>query len=277
MLGKRSSKVKEVLIKKKEKITTRVKNTLSKIQNKDALDEIPGSQDEIQTRQFTKEVIWLWKDLIIIILIVMFIRTFIMLPFQIKGPSMLDSYYDKEFIIVDRFTYLDIPLIKKWAINRGDVIVFKPHVSTDKEFFIKRIIGFPWDTIKIEWGVVSIFNKTTQKFVQIDEQYLSDSNKWHTYVSGLDEATIYNVPEGEYFVMGDNRLASTDSRSCFSSCAIPNRSNFIPQSYIVWRVWLDLWYFNVKKFNFVHPELGITTNPRFFDSPSHYTYSNLDN
>jgi signal peptidase I len=63
-----------------------------------------------------------------------------MLPFQIKGPSMLDSYYDKEFIIVDRFSYLSIPLLKTGTPSRGDVIVFKPHISKDKEYFIKRII-----------------------------------------------------------------------------------------------------------------------------------------
>ncbi len=228
---------------------------------------------KITSSPLFREGIGLWKDLIIIILIVVFIRSFIMLPFQIKGPSMLDSYYDKEFIIVDRLSYLDIPFIKTWVPERGDVIVFKPHVSQDKEYFIKRIIGLPGDTVKIEWWNVFLLNKATNQYTQLSESYLSKANSWQTYVSWLDDTHIYQVPEGEYFVMWDNRQASTDGRTCFSSCMIEGRKNYIPKDYIVGKVWLDLGYFNIMKFNFIHPELWIDTTPKFFSSPRNYNYN----
>lgn len=236
----------------------------------------PEKKEEIKKIDWTpffREVIGLIKDLIIIVAIVVFIRSFIMLPFQIKGPSMLDSYYDKEFIIVDRFSYLDIPFIKIGVPQRGDVIVFRPHVSQDKEYFIKRIIWLPGDTIKIEWGNVFLLNKTTHQYTQLDEKYLSKANSGQTYVSWLDDTHIYQVPEWEYFVMGDNRLASTDGRTCFSSCMIEGRKNYIPKDFIVGRVWLDLGYFNIMKFNFIHPELWIDTIPKFFSSPKNYNYN----
>lgn len=66
-----------------------------------------------ETRPFLKETFDFVRDLIIIILIVIFVRSYLFMPFQINGQSMYDSYYDKEFIIVDRFSYLDIPLIGK--------------------------------------------------------------------------------------------------------------------------------------------------------------------
>lgn len=188
---------------------------------------------------------------------------------------MLDSYYDREFIIVDRFSYLTLPLIKDGTPSRWDVVVFKPHISKDKEYFIKRIIWLPGDTIKIEGWNVFLLNKETKKYVLLDEGYLSKTNSWQTYISWLDDTHIYEVPEGEYFVMWDNRLASTDSRTCFSSCMIEWRKNYVPENSIIWKVWLDLWYFNIRKFNFIHPELWVDTTPKFLSSPKNYQY-NLD-
>ena len=75
-----------------------------------------------------------------------------------------------------------------------------------------------------------------------------------------------------YFVMWDNRNASTDSRACFSSCSFWWKSNFIVKKDIVWKVFIDLWYFNIKTFSFFQPNLAISTKPRFLSSPSHYDY-----
>ncbi|MDF1682896.1 MAG: signal peptidase I [Patescibacteria group bacterium] len=78
-----------------------------------------------------------FKDLIFIIVVVVVIRSFIAMPFQISGQSMYSSYYDREFIIVDRLTYIfSNP-------DRGDVIVFKPYVNDKKKYFLKRIIAVP--------------------------------------------------------------------------------------------------------------------------------------
>ena len=64
-------------------------------------------------KPFLKETFDFVRDLVIILLIVVFIRSFLFMPFQINGQSMYDSYYDKQFIIVDRFSYLDIDLVGK--------------------------------------------------------------------------------------------------------------------------------------------------------------------
>ena len=213
-----------------------------------------------------KEVLDFFKDLIVIFVIVFLIRYFLAMPFQINGQSMYSSYYDKEFIIVDRLSS------HLWDINRGDVIVFKPHVSADKEYFLKRIIGLPGDKIKIEDWEVYLKKAWYVNYEKLDEKYLNDENKWYTFVGGSKAAHNYNLWENQYFVMWDNRNHSTDSRECFSSCSIEWRSNFIWAEDITWHVFLDLWYFNFKKFKFVQPNLGIDTTPRWFDSPSSYEY-----
>ncbi len=214
-----------------------------------------------------KDVTDFVKDIIVILIIVVVIRTFFILPFQINGQSMFQSYYDGEFIIVDRFSYqfLHTP-------NRWDVVVFKPHVSKDKEYFLKRIIGLPWDKLKIEWGKVYIFSNAKNSFVEIQEPYLSDSNRNATFISWDKGSHIYEIPADSYFVMWDNRNHSTDSRACFSSCYIPDTTNFIKTSDITWKIFLDLGYFRISKFDFVHPELWINTKPKWFNTESTHDY-----
>lgn len=194
------------------------------------------------------------------------------MPFQINGQSMYESYYDKEFIIVDRFSHRELPVIGQTNdIERGDVVIFAPGVSDERKYFIKRVIGLPGETLKIEEGKVYLLNRTSGEFEEIDEGgYLSQENNKHTYIRTNPDTHIYNVPENRYFVMGDNRLHSTDSRTCFQSCSV--RENYIGPSEITGRVFLDLGYLDFKTFSFVHPSLGISTLPKFFSSPSTYSY-----
>lgn len=108
-------------------------------------------------KSFQSEALDFLKDLVIIVAIVLIIRTFFVMPFQINGASMDESYYDKEFIIVDRFSNRNIPLIGKTReIQRGDVVVFAPGVSDERKYFIKRVIGLPGESLKIEDGKVFI-------------------------------------------------------------------------------------------------------------------------
>lgn len=217
-------------------------------------------------RDLKKEILSFIKDLIIIICAVLIVRNFFILPFQISGQSMYDSYYDKEFIIVNRLGYLTYKKPQRW-----DVVVFDTHME-GREYFIKRIIGLPGDTLKIAWGKVYVKAAWEEDFTQLDEAYLSETNYNATYVRWDELENIYEVPEGEYFVMGDNRNASTDSRACFSSCDIGGKTNFIKKSDITGQVWLDLGYFNFKAFAFTNPDLGIDTHPKWLSSPSNFTY-----
>ena len=207
------------------------------------------------------------------------------MPFKINGQSMYDSYYDREFIIVDRFSYLVIPVIKTWKPKRRVVVVFKPGVSKEKEYFIKRIIGLPWDTLKITEWKVYLLDKETSEYIELEEWDLSDSNRWSTFVRWQRGESIFEIPEGNYFVMWDNRNASTDSRTCFSSCLIEWKTNYITKYNMTGKLFIDLWYYNwidsvnfkpfeIKfgSFEFIHPTLWIDTHPKWFSSLSTYEY-----
>lgn len=228
---------------------------------------------ELSTKEkVKKEAIEFFRDLAIVIIIVFFIRTFIAEPFQISGQSMANSYYDKEFIIVDRFSYLDIPVVKKSNISRWDVVVFKPNISKEKQYFIKRIIGLPGETLKIADWKIYVKKVWWTEFIELNEKYLSEANFWLTFVRWEKKAYEYIIPKSSYFVMWDNRNASTDSRECFFSCMIDWHSNYIKKWDITWKVFLDLGYVNFKAFSFVHPDLWVSTIPRLLNSPREYNY-----
>jgi signal peptidase I len=210
------------------------------------------------------DVIDFFKDLIIIVIVVVIIRTFIAIPFKISWQSMYPSYYDREFIIVDKISYII------WTPKRWDVIVFKPNVNNDKKYFLKRIIWMPWDTLKIEDGNVFIKTASSEEFVMLKEDYLNDNNNWYTFIGANKTSRTYVLWEDDYFVLGDNRNHSTDSRECFSNCIW--RSEFVSASDMVWKVFLDLGYFSIRKLSFIQPDLWIDTTPRFFSSPSKYNY-----
>ncbi len=254
---------------------------LSKEEKKKLDKEIINeNKDKKEKTSFLWEIIDFFKDLAIIIVIVLIIRTFFVIPFQINWHSMDKSYYDKEFIIIDRFSYLDLPFL--WTIEqpkRWDVIVFEPHVSEDKKFFIKRIIWLPGETIKIEGWKVYLKNKEWE-FLEIIEPYLSEINKDLTTIDGDTSKYEYKVPSGSYFVMWDNRNWSTDSRTCFSWCW-GERNNYIVKKDIIWKLLLDLWYYDWIKswmpfsfwtFSFTHPDSWIDTKPRLLNSPRKHKY-----
>ena len=172
-----------------------------------------------------------WIDLSFVLILVFFIRTYIISPFQIIGPSMESTFHggeisytkkgrqysDGEFILVDKMTYrVETP-------RRGDVVVFTPGIGPEKRYLIKRVIGLPGDKVKIENGYVFIATKENpDTFVQLDESdYLQEKFGYTclTYNSAgcAKESQIFSVPSGRYFLMGDNRPESLDARKCFSN------------------------------------------------------------
>lgn len=137
---------------------------------------------------------------LIAILIVVPIRLFIAQPFIVSGASMEDTFHTGEYLIVDQVSYyFDQP-------SRGEVIIFR-YPRDPSKFFIKRIIGVPGDTVSIENGIVTITNDENPEGFVLDESYI-DSGE-------MPEAAPMSetLGEREYFVMGDNRDESSDSRS----------------------------------------------------------------
>lgn len=136
------------------------------------------------------------KFTVVAILIVAPIRFFIAQPFIVKGESMDPTFADGEYLIVDELTY------RTHAPERGDVIVFK-YPKDPSKYFIKRIIGLPNETVKIDAGKVEIFGEQHPDGEPLDEPYIKNLS--------FDSVTE-KLGDNEYFTMGDNRSNSLDSR-----------------------------------------------------------------
>lgn len=172
-------------------------------------------------------------NIVVIVAIVAGVRTFLVSPFQVEGGSMIDTLSDKEYIIINKFAFL------VGNPSRGDVVVFRPPNDSSK-YYVKRVIGMPSDTITIEDGFVKVKTQEDQEERLLDESgYLNQRNLGHTYRhppgSGDRVAVVYEVPTGEYFLLGDNRQGSLDSRSFMGSDGKP--TPFVKESNIRGRVW----------------------------------------
>ena len=224
-----------------------------------------------------QDFIRFFRDLVIVLIIAMIIRFAVVTPFTISGSSMENSYHDGESIIVNKFSYLMLGSIARVGNPvRGDVVVFTPHVSVEKEYYIKRVIGLPGDTIKFDGGYVYVEPNGGTKFVKLSEDYLSAVNNGHTNLSPDVTDRTFTVPADEYWVMGDNRINSSDSRTCFRSCMIDGSSHYVARSDIVGSVLLDLGRFTIFSSPSIHdgPFTWIE-KPSFFDTPRKWTYPEL--
>lgn len=144
-----------------------------------------------------KESLWdTIKFLAIALAIVIPIRIFIAQPFIVSGDSMVPTFHNHDYLIVDQLSYhIGHP-------QRGDVIVFKYPYDT-KRFFIKRVIGLPNETVVFKGNKITIVNEANPKGVVLNEPYINHDTQTTQTV---------HLKSDEYFVMGDNRPASSDSR-----------------------------------------------------------------
>ena len=161
---------------------------------------------------------------------------------NINGECVANGHTIGEFILINKFIYLFTDP------KRGDVIVFKPKNKDDH--YIKRIIGIGGDTIEIKKDRFVYLTPEDKEEVQLDETYLNEINYGNTRVP-RENNRIFNVPEGMYFVMGDNRAHSSDSRHCFelsSSACLHNPENaYITKDEISGKAMVTLWPFrNIK-------------------------------
>lgn len=151
---------------------------------------------------FKRILISLWEVLEVVIIAVatvFVIRTFLIQPFLVSGASMEPTFVDRNYLIIDRITYrLRDP-------GRGEVVVFR-YPNDPGTFFIKRIIGLPGERVVLRNGTVTVHTGASGTGIALREPYLRDGEE----TSGNFDVRLGS---GEYFVMGDNRNFSFDSRN----------------------------------------------------------------
>jgi signal peptidase I len=183
--------------------------------------------DASQTEQI-KEPLWAEysRSFFPVLALVLVLRSFLFEPYQIPSGSMLPTLQIGDFIVVNKYTYgLRLPITgtKMLAVNepqRGDVMVFKFPRDT-KVKYIKRVVGVPGDSIKYVDKQLFINDQPiVQEYMGMDisgnkilREALGDTNHllWQQPAKGRDWKTKV-IPEGHYFMLGDNRDGSNDSR-----------------------------------------------------------------
>lgn len=159
-----------------------------------------------------------WKILKIIILsfIIIFpVRYFAAQPFKVIGSSMEPSLEGGDYLVIDKISY------KFREPKRGEIVVFH---SSPKDFFVKRVIGLPGETVQIKQGSVYIYNNNKKQWIKLSENYILANTKTSPEMKAV-------LAENEYFVLGDNRNISVDSRSF----------GIVREGHLVGRVFLRLW------------------------------------
>ena len=205
------------------------------------------------------------KSFFPVLFIVLILRSFLVEPFQIPSTSMVPTLKVGDFILVNKYTYgIRLPVIrtKIFAINepkRGDVMVFFP--PHQKRYFIKRVIGLPGDTIRYANNELYINGeKQVTDFIASDTSTLLGPNdfckrarqEYQLFDETIDgqvhkmrRCTLpiaypgdrrWTVPEGSYFMMGDNRDNSSDSRDW----GVVPEENIVGKAFAIWMHWESL-------------------------------------
>lgn len=184
----------------------------------DGVSRPPGVEPDAAERSrsgLIATVAW-FRDLMLSVLIAVLVILFLYRPVKVEGTSMMPSLYDQERLFINQFGYrfgLD-------NIKRGDTVVFWfPEDTTNSTSYIKRVIGLPGDTVAVQDGYVIVNGK---KLVEnyIPREYRDDRPYPPTV-----------VPPNQYFVLGDHRISSNDSRAW----------GFVPRNYIYGKAVFVFW------------------------------------
>jgi len=184
--------------------------------------------------EIIKMVIW-------VVVIIVPLRVFLVQPFFVQGASMEPNFEDKEYLIINELGYkttnvgfaygekeINFFTVKSFReLKRGDVVVFR-YPKNPSVYYIKRIIGLPGDKVEIRDKRVTISNAEKPNGFALDES---------AYLSPSEDTTgdqIVNLSNVEYFVMGDNRKYSSDSRSWGP----------VPENDVIGKVVLRAWPFS---------------------------------
>lgn len=195
-------------------------------EKKEVMDFISEQENDEPESSIKDFFIELLQVVIVALAIIIPVRYYFIKPFYVKGASMEPSFYDNEYLVIDEISYRFKEPI------RGEIVVFR-YPRDPRQFFIKRIVGLPGETVQVTGNKVFINGE------EISEGYL-DAN---TDTKG---EIVVTLQQDEYFVMGDNRSFSLDSRS-FGP---------LKRDFIVGKTWIRGWPFD-KITIFEPPEYNI--------------------
>lgn len=170
---------------------------------------------------------------------VFIVRQFVFKPFYVKGQSMEPTFFEREYLIINQFTY------RFQEPERGEIVVFRPPTGA-KDFYLKRIIGLPGERVRVEDGNVIVCD--TECHV-LDETYLEGTVE-------TEGSVRLTLGPDQYFVMGDNRPQSFDSR----------RFGAVDKSLLVGKIWFRgypferIGGFEVPQYNFETVTDGTSTS-----------------
>ena len=165
-----------------------------------------------QVKTFIRDTI----TVLVVAAVIILVLQFVIQKFVVEGSSMNFTLHDGQQLLVNKIVY------RFHEPERGDIIVFHPPVEIDKDDFIKRIIGLPGEKVVIANGKV-IVHQADGSLIELDEPYITkQANRDY-------EGNI--IPEGEYFVMGDNRVNSSDSRTGWT----------LKREDIIGKAWISVW------------------------------------
>lgn len=161
------------------------------------IEDVPLDEQKPSVNSFLWELI---RVIVVAVVLMFAIRIFIAEPFVVSGSSMVPNFHNREYLVVDKISY------RFHEPQRGDVIIFRYPKDTS-QYFIKRIIGLPGEKVQIvDGGRAKVYNAEHPDGALIDEPYLPSNG------ITFGQEDIITLGSDEYFVMGDNRLASSDSR-----------------------------------------------------------------
>jgi signal peptidase I len=205
---------------------------ISKISSEEDLEKIDKNLNSEQlnnlevennpTKDFAYFLFDLFKTGVVVFIIAFALRYFAVQPFIVDGESMMPNFVNNEYLLAEKISYTT------GEPKRGDVTIFRypknPNVS-----YIKRIIGLPGETVKIKDNTVTIINSNNPDGINLDEAYLSAGAL--TLATGTETGSFSaTMGDNEYFVMGDNRQHSSDSREW----------GVLPKANIIGRAWLTI-------------------------------------
>ena len=179
------------------KIIERIEQSAANTQPNEKRDNKTDKESEKAPKSKLRETIDFCIPMVIAVIIAIILKTFVFANAVVPTGSMLNTIQEKDRIIASRLAYINEDP------ERYDIIIFK-YPDDEKQCFVKRIIGLPGETVEIVDGVVYI-TQTNGETIQADDSFITNGRP-----SG--DFGPYKVPEDSYFMMGDNRNSSWDSR-----------------------------------------------------------------